>query len=408
MALTDINNTSGTWTFIEQCQKHHIKPLVGIEFKNEQQQTTFVGIARNLKGLEELNRYLSKWLATLNAGIFPICPANLDENVIKVYPFLPKKQYQLKPNEYIGVAARQINQLYQSQALKQWSNRLVILQPLTFFNKANYHLHLLLRAINDNQLITKLDRKRCASLTEIWKNPSEIKAAFEAYPFILENTEALIEQCDVAFEFHQSNNKQTYTGSYQSDSELLEKLALDGFNYRYGMDNREAMLRLMKELRIINEMQFASYYLINWDMVQYAERKGYFYVGRGSGANSMVAYCMKITDVDPMAAIRELGKVFGLPKSEIDQVMGHIQKGYLPDDVTKKVYQYSQRLIGKPKHLSIHASGVLISEKSIYNYTALHLPPKGLNTAQFDMYVAENIGLFIFAIVWSWWKKIMG
>jgi len=426
ITLTDINNISGVWTFIYECQKHQIKPLVGIDFKDDQQQTTFVGIARNLKGLEELNRYLTQWLAIEDFGNTIPPFQNSTNNVFKIYPFQYQKQYQLKPNEYIGVATHQVNQLYQSPALLHWKHRLVVLQPLTFFNKANYQLHLLLRAINDNQLITKLDRKR------------------------------LIDDCNVAFEFQQNHNKQTYTGSYQEDSELLEKLALDGFNYRYKMDNRDAMLRLMKELRVINELNFASYYLINWDMVQYAERKGYFYVGRGSGANSMVAYCMKITDVDPMeldlyferflnkhrksppdfdidfshkdrddiyaylfkkygdehvcllgsyvtfqqkAAIRELGKVFGLPKSEIDQVMGHIQRGYLPDDVTKKVYQFSQKLIGMPKHLSIHASGVLISEKSIYNYTALHVPPKGLNTAQFDMYVAEDVGLYKFDIL---------
>jgi len=460
LALTDVNNTSGIWPFINECQKHNIKPLVGIEFKNEQQETEFVGIARNLKGLEELNRYLTSRLITNNDEKCTqqptVPPQNLMTNVSKIYPFLPKKEYQLKPNEYIGVTTHQINQLYQSQALKQWSNKLVILQPLTFFNKANYHLHLLLRAINDNQLITKLDKKRCAPPTEIWQNPTEIKAAFEAYPFIIENTEAMMEECKVDYKFHQNHNKQTYTGSYQGDSELLERLALDGFNYRYKMDDRDAMLRLLKELRIINELNFANYYLINWDMVQYAERKGYFYVGRGSGANSMVAYCMKITDVDPMeldlyferflnkhrksppdfdidfshkdrddiyaylfekygdehvcllgsyvtfqqkAAIREVGKVFGLPKSEIDQVMGHIQRGYLPDDVTKKVYQFSQKLIGKPKHLGIHACGVLISEKPIYNYTALHLPPKDLKTAQFDMYVAEDIGLHKFDVL---------
>lgn len=465
IALTDVNNTSGIWSFIEACQKHHIKPLVGIDFKNEQQQTTFVGIARNLKGLEELNRYLTDCLVTkeivgvkdIEKQSAPKTPnaEHLSANVFKIYPFQPKKEYQLAANDYIGVAAHQVNQLYQSPAL-YWPQRLVILQPLTFFNKANYQLHLLLRAINDNELITKLDKTRCAPATEIWQNPTEIKNAFAPYPFIIENTETLMEECNVAFEFGQNYNKKTFTGTYQGDSELIEQLALDGFNYRYKMDDRTAMLRLLKELRIINELNFASYYLINWDMVQYAESKGYFYVGRGSGANSMVAYCMKITDVDPMeldlyferflnkhrssppdfdidfshkdrddmyaylfkkygdehvcllgayvtfqqkAAIRELGKVFGLPKSEIDQVMSHIDRGHLPDEVTKKVYQFSQKLIGMPKHLGIHACGVLISEKPIYNYTALHLPPKGLKTAQFDMYVAENIGLYKFDVL---------
>jgi len=397
IALTDINNTSGIWTFIDQCQKHNIKPLVGIDFKNINQQTVFVGIASNLKGLEELNRFLTYWLTLLNENdvdktIPP--PQNQCTNFLKIFPFNPKKKYRLAPNDYIGVAANQVNQLYQSPAL-YWKHRLVVLQPLTFFNKANYHLHLLQRAIHDNQLISKLDKKRCAPLTEIWMNPSEIKAAFEAHSYILDNTEALIDTCNISYEFRQSHNKQTYTGSYQEDSELLEKLALEGFNYRYKMDNREALLRLLKELRIINELQFSSYYL---DFSHKDRDDVYAYLFQKYGDEHVCLLGSYVT-FQQRAAIRELGKVFGLPKSEIDRLISHIQQGYLPDEISKKVHHYSQKLIATPKHLSIHACGVLIAEKSIYNYTALHVPPKGLNTAQFDMYVAEDIGLYKFDVL---------
>ncbi len=60
------------------------------------------------------------------------------------------------------------------------------------------------------------------------------------------------------------------------------------------------MARLAHELDVIERMGFISYFLINWDLVRFAHRKGFFHVGRGSGANSLVAYCLGITDVDPI------------------------------------------------------------------------------------------------------------
>jgi DNA polymerase-3 subunit alpha len=197
-----------------------------------------------------------------------------------------------------------------------------------------------------------------------------------------------------------------------------------------------------------------SYFLINWKILKYARSKGYYYVGRGSGANSIVAYLLRITDVDPIeldlyferfinlyrknppdfdidfswrdrdditkfifrtfkntalisvyntfkfkASVRELGKVFGLPKEEIDKLSkGQFQIDQL-DFLSKLVIAYSQFIEGFPNYLGIHAGGILISEKPIAHYTATFFPPKGFSTTMFDMVVAEDIGLYKFDIL---------
>ena len=69
---------------------------------------------------------------------------------------------------------------------------------------------------------------------------------------------------------------------------------------RYGSKNKEAEERVKKELKIINEQGFNAYFLITWDIIRYARNRQFFYVGRGSGANSIIAYCLNITDVDPI------------------------------------------------------------------------------------------------------------
>ena len=215
------------------------------------------------------------------------------------------------------------------------------------------------------------------------------------------------------------------------------------------------MSRLMKELEVIADRNFEAYFLIALDIVEFARKKSFAHVGRGSGANSMVAYCLGITEVDPIeldlyferflnpyrssppdfdidfswkdrdditayvlnkyprqsallatyttfqgrSIIRELGKVFGLPKSEIDEIIDHPAKNKDRDRITKLIFNYAEYLHDMPRNLSVHAGGIVISEKPITAYTALELPPKGFPITQFDMISAEDIGLHKFDIL---------
>ena len=70
--------------------------------------------------------------------------------------------------------------------------------------------------------------------------------------------------------------------------------------YRYGKHNPVAQERVRKELDIITQLEFSAYFLITWDIIRYSMSRQFYHVGRGSGANSVVAYCLKITDVDPI------------------------------------------------------------------------------------------------------------
>ena len=92
----------------------------------------------------------------------------------------------------------------------------------------------------------------------------------------------------------------SFTGSAYDDKLLLEKLAWDGLAYRYGKQHKVAAERIRHELEIIDQLGFSSYFLITWDIIRYSMSRGFYHVGRGSGANSIVAYCLRITDVDPI------------------------------------------------------------------------------------------------------------
>lgn len=451
-ALTDINNTSALLSFVREVQNLGKPARVGIDFRTGIQQQ-FVGIAKNNEGFQELNAYLTN---NLHSGKHPENRAPKWENCFVIYPW-NKVPNELVSHEYIGVSINDINKIPFSE-LKNQLHKMVVLQPMTFRNKRDFNAHRLLRAVDENCLLSQLKENNQAKESDKFLSFEELSAAFCDYPEIIQQTIDLLEQCSVHFDFGEDavpQNLSSYTGSEQEDLELLRKLAKEGVPYRYKEFSKEIAERIDKEIDTIYQKKYLSYFLITWDIVNYARSKGYFYVGRGSGANSIVAYLLRITDVDPIdldlyferfinlfrknppdfdmdfswkdredvtryiferfptatllctyhtfqykASIRELGKVFGLPKAEIDGLAG--DKGRNPetmDHIARLILQYSAYISGLPSHLSIHAGGILISDKPITWYSATFMPPKGFPTTQFSMIEAEDVGLFKFDIL---------
>ena len=111
--------------------------------------------------------------------------------------------------------------------------------------------------------------------------------------------------------------------------------------------------------------------------------------------------CLLATHVtyQKRSVIRELGKVFGLPKEEIDIIVEEPQRNKDRDHITRLIFQYAERIKDLPSNISIHAGGVLITEQPIYAYTAIELPPKGYPVSQFEMHNAEDMGIFKFDIL---------
>ncbi|MBX7095866.1 MAG: DNA polymerase III subunit alpha [Flavobacteriales bacterium] len=455
MVLTDINNTSAAFDFVKECETHGIRPALGIEFRNEQDEILYIGLAHNNEGYAELCRMLSKKLQD-EEELPEEAPAL--KHCSFIYPLEKKDWNTLRKNEYIGIRLHQINRLIQLPFREQ-SHKMVMWQPVTIKpskQKDHYHLHRLLRSIDKNILISKLNSEEHARDNEHMMSEKELREKFILFPEILINTEQLIAQCSIQLEYKSVKNRKHFTNSAADDRSLLHKLAQEGMEYRYGKKNNEARLRVEKELRIIEELGFSAYFLITWDIIKYAQSRGYHHVGRGSGANSIVAYCMGITDVCPIeldlyferfinphrtsppdfdldfswderdviidyifkrygkeytaqiatyttfkgsSIIRELGKVFGLPKEEIDALADHPDQLEQRDNITRAIFKFGKMMENFPNYLGIHAGGIIISEKPLYHYTALQMMPKGFPIVHWDMYVAEDIGFYKYDIL---------
>ena len=451
LALTDINSTTACLDFIRLAIKNEIKPIVGVDFRNGATQQ-FILLAQNNNGYLNINNYLSEFLHSRTSTI-PERAKGLP-NTIVIYPY-SNVVFDLKEHEYIGIKPSDLNHLKFSK-WKHQLHKLVLLKTVSFQNKKGFNTHRLLRAIDNNTLLSKLPVSEQGSESDIMLPVEIVQHLYSEYPEVIENTQRILDSCniDIVVSSDKPKNQRTYTSSVALDFKLLKKLAYDGLYYRYKKVGERVFARLEKELSIIKEKQFVSYFLINWKILKYARSKQYYYVGRGSGANSVVAYLLRITDVDPIeldlyferfinlyrtnppdfdldfswrdrddimnfiferfqhtsliavyntfkykASVRELGKVFGLPKEEIDKLSsGNFNVKQL-DQLSKLVLVYSQYIQGFPNYLGLHAGGILISEKPIHTYSATFLPPKGFSTVMFDMVVAEDIGLYKFDIL---------
>lgn len=449
LALTNINSTCDAWDFVRSCRREGIKPILGVEIRNDNK-LLYTLIAANNYGFGRINEFLSDHLLEKKPfptpdTLQPPFPNPADGFVI--YPLGGKPPERLLDNERIGILPREVNRLIRTP-LTSNPDKWIVRQPVTYRNKPGYNLHRLLRAMAANTLLTKLKPEDLAGEDEYFIPPVEMMTAFRQYPGIITNTYRLIDACSIEMNFGEHKNKKTYGASREDDRVLLEKLARDGFRFRYGA-SKKIRQRLDKELRIIDQMGFTAYFLITWDMIRYGQSRGFYHVGRGSGANSLVAYCLRITDVDPIgldlyferflnphrtsppdfdidfsyrdrdevidymmkrygrkhatllgmyptfqhnAIIREMGKVFGLPKSEIDALAGGSQN---PNDkIHLAILRYGRLLQNFPSGLSIHPGGILISEEPLSSWCAVYMPPKGFQTSLMDMFVAEDIGLY--------------
>jgi len=377
LVLTDINNTTGIPDFVKLTKKEGIQPVGGVDVRNGDS-SLYILIAKNNSGFFEINHFLSEH--HLAKTEYPMEAPSFKE-VFVIYPLEVCPNRELMEYERVGVRPRQLLSLFTNE-LSRHAAHLVILQSVSFQNSIYYELHQHLRAIQHNVLLSRLEDDFLGHAEDLFVSREYLQKKFEQYQQIIVNTERLLALCHLDFDFSTIKNKATFTGDKEDDRIFLEKLSFDGFKYRYPNAGMKVQKRLKHELKIIHELGFSAYFLITWDVIRYSMARGFYHVGRGSGANSLVAYCLKITDVDPIeldlyferflnpkrtsppdfdidyswkerdevidyifkrygrehtallgtittfkekSIYRELGKVYGLPKEEIDRLVKYTE-----------------------------------------------------------------------------------
>ena len=184
LALTDINSTSACLDFVRLSIKYQIAPVVGVDFRNGVKQE-FVMLAQNNIGFQHINTYLSDFLHQ-NRTTIPNRAHKLPHTFV-IYPFKTHQHFSLDAHEYLGVRPSDINHL----RFSNWNSKrdkLVALQSVSFKGKRDFNAHRLLRAIDNNTLLSKLPTKEQGSPDDMMFSVQELKALYKDYSELIANS----------------------------------------------------------------------------------------------------------------------------------------------------------------------------------------------------------------------------
>lgn len=385
IAITDHGVMFGVIDFYKECLRQGIKPILGCEiytaartrFDKEAERDKHMGhlvlLARNNRGYRNLMKIVSEGY---RHGFY--YKPRVDKEVLREYSegiialsacLAGEIQYRLINGDYEGAKreALEMREIFgddgfylelQDQGLEEEMRILPDMKrlheetgiPFVATNDVHYVRQEdavtqdVLICIQTSSTIDDENRMRFANDQFYLKSEDEMRRIFAGIPEACDNTSRIAEQCDVSISFGELHLPDFHAPEGMSNSEYLRKLCTDGLVYRYGGagGNVDESLysRLDYELSTIENMGYVEYFLIVWDFINYAKNKGIMVgPGRGSAAGSIVAYTLRITDIDPI----KYGLIFerflnpervSMPDIDID--FCYERRGEVIDYVTEK------------------------------------------------------------------------
>ncbi|MBI3572773.1 MAG: DNA polymerase III subunit alpha [Candidatus Kerfeldbacteria bacterium] len=327
----------------------------------------------------------------------------------------------------------------------------------------------ILLCIQMKKQLTDTDRMSMRQVDASFRSPAEMAAAFVETPEALANTVRIAERCQVAIPLGQVQLPHYPVPEGYTANALLTELCRSGIPTRYGLSTPEIEERLRFELSVIETTGFATYFLIVQDLVNWAKHQGIIVgPGRGSAAGSIVSYLLNITNVDPLkyellferflnperiampdidmdfadsrrdevlryieskygrdhvaqiitfgtmaarAAIRDVGRVLGLPYSYCDRVaklipmfatldqalqnVPELKEIFDHDQDGRRLLETAKKLEGVARHASRHACGVVITKEPLAQYMPVQYagPDDQSIITQYSLHPIEDLGL---------------
>ena len=494
LALTDSHALYGAMEFVAECRKVGIAPILGAEL-NLAGGHSIVLLAQNMQGYGNLCRLITRvqaepdretaierglaladlalhadGLVALSGGVHGPLDAHLRQGSPEQAEELARELIDFFGQDrfYVELQIIEEGDLEQARALKALADRLhlrtVATHDIHYLSPADALRYRVLTAMRKNVRLTDLPPLPDLS----FPSEEEMRLRFAAFPGALDATERIAEQCRFEFPLGQWRFPSLELPSGRTPTEEMRALAVAGAAQRYGELSPAIETRLNKEINVIDTLGYAPYFLVVADIVRFARQQGVPISPRGSASSSVVAYCLGIHDIDPIAhnlyferflslerhdppdidldlcshrrgeviqyvyqkygadhvamvctyatlraryALREVGKVCGLPEERINQLSDQLPGFWHPgawrdlkaaqaelieqarDDTERLVLEMSRTLDGTPHHLSVHPGGIVIAPGPITDIVPLQYATKGLLVTQFDMGGIEKSGL---------------
>lgn len=340
IAITDHGNMFGVIEFYRACSKMGLKPIVGCEIyidpedeqKDQRKSFHLTLLAKSLVGYQNLMKLLSKayvenlisgkgkvkksWLKEYSKDIIALSGCLEGEVVSSILEEKPQDEIDKiievyldtfgKENFYIELMDNNLED--QKKILPKLIKiadrhklKLVATNDVHYVKDKDYKLQEILLCIGTRATLDDPNRLKFGSEEFYFKSPQQMSEIFKDYPEAIKNTVAISEQCNLVIDFGKIYLPEIPLPQGETADSLLRKLCEEGLKKRYEHISLEVSNRLDYELEIIRQKGFSSYFLIVYDFINYAKQnKIPVGPGRGSGAGSIVSYCLGITDLDPI------------------------------------------------------------------------------------------------------------
>ena len=376
LAVTDEGVMHGTIKFYNACKKAGIKPVIGLKvpYNLNGVISNILLYAMDISGYRNLMRISSRYktsnspidledLRKCSLGVLAVTPGN--DSII--YNYL-RSNNQIKIKEHLSLLNSVFNNLYVGISLSTINDRnnldnyyqnlnsigakMVAIQPVYYLTPDDLDAYIVLRSISNNGNLVNITESEANSYLYL---SSEIEYLFNKYPELINNSKVISDKCDVEIEFGKFQLPK-YSDEIDADKYLYE-LSILGLKKRLKqlpkVNTNIYIERLKKEYETIVKMGFADYFLIVWDYVKYAKKNNiYVGPGRGSAGASLIAYCLGITDVDPI----KYNLLFERFLNEERVTMPDIDIDF-PDDERDKVIEYVGKRYGASRVAHIGTFG---------------------------------------------------
>ena len=376
LAVTDEGVMHGTIKFYNACKKAGIKPVIGLKvpYNLNGVISNILLYAMDISGYRNLMRISSRYktsnspidledLRKCSLGVLAVTPGN--DSII--YNYL-RSNNQIKIKEHLSLLNSVFNNLYVGISLSTINDRnnldnyyqnlnsigakMVAIQPVYYLTPDDLDAYIVLRSISNNGNLVNITESEANSYLYL---SSEIEYLFNKYPELINNSKVISDKCDVEIEFGKFQLPK-YSDEIDADKYLYE-LSILGLKKRLkqlpNVNTNIYIERLKKEYETIVKMGFADYFLIVWDYVKYAKKNNiYVGPGRGSAGASLIAYCLGITDVDPI----KYNLLFERFLNEERVTMPDIDIDF-PDDERDKVIEYVGKRYGASRVAHIGTFG---------------------------------------------------
>ncbi len=308
VALTDTNSMAGLIQFAKEAEELNIKPVLGTLINDPAEENmTAIFLAKNNSGYSELCKIITRRKLDESFSL-PETVRNVSGNLfvltssmelLKKIPFPPQIRAQLFVELFVTANSKsETRKLYEFAKKKKL--KIVATHPAYFLRKEDFILHKVVAAIRYNTTMENLNETDVTDEEFYLKTPEELERIWKTLPEAMWNADYIASQCKVDLEFGKYKFPAYKLPDGETSFSYLVKIAFRGLEERYKPISEMAIKRLQYELEVIGELNFADYFLIVWDILREAKRRNMLTVGRGSAADSLVSYCLGITEVDPI------------------------------------------------------------------------------------------------------------